>query len=65
MSEAGGNRPLAWMQEVAVAAVISTDSIYQYGMGFRHPSGAVATLIAQYLGIPAAELFPKSKIAKQ
>lgn len=63
--EAGGQRPLAWLAEIAVAAVVSTDTVYQWGCGFRNPNAAAATLVAQHIGIPAAELFPTSKIARQ
>lgn len=51
--------PMEWMQRVAVAAIVSTDTVYSWATGWRNPSRAAAELASRELGIPADELFPK------
>lgn len=58
-AKAGGDRPRAWLQMVAVAAIVSTETVYSWATGWRNPSKAAAALVAKKLRIPADELFPK------
>ncbi len=57
--KAGGSRPIEWMQGVAVAAIVSTETVYHWGLGWRTPSKSAACLVAKHLDIPAEQLFPK------
>lgn len=54
----GGSRPIEWLQRVALAAIVSTDTVYSWATGWRKPNKAAAELVSRELGIPAAELFP-------
>lgn len=54
-----GEMPREWLQRVAVAAIVSTDTVYGWATGWRNPSNAAAELASRELGIPAEELFPK------
>lgn len=58
-AKAGGSRPTEWLQGVAVAAIVSTETVYQWVRSWRNPSKSAAYLVAKHLGIPAEELFPK------
>lgn len=61
----GGNRPLEWLQRVAVAAIVSTDTVYQWALGWRNPNKAAAKMAADELGMDMDELFPNLKTARQ
>lgn len=61
----GGKRPIVWLQGVAVNAIVSTETAYQWGVGHRTPQKAAAKMVADFLGIPAEELFPNTKTARQ
>lgn len=56
-----GGMPKEWLQRVAVAAIVSTDTVYSWATGWRNPNRAAAELASRELGIPADELFPKQK----
>lgn len=58
-AKARGDRPMEWLQMVAVAAIVSTETVYSWATGWRNPSKAAAALVAKKLRIPADELFPK------
>ena len=57
--KAGGSMPTAFLAEIAEAAMVSSDTAYQWATGHRNPSRAAAHLVANHLGIPADELFPR------
>lgn len=57
--KAGGSMPIAFIAEISVAALVSCDTVYQWATGHRNPSRAAAHLVANHLGIPADELFPR------
>lgn len=59
--KAGGSKPTAFLNRVAVAAICSVEAVYQWATGWRNPSAAAAELVSRELGIPASELFPNSK----
>lgn len=61
----GGNRPLEWLQRVAVAAIVSTDTVYQWALGWRNPNKAAAKMTADELGFDMDELFPNIKNRRQ
>ena len=62
----GGNRPLEWLQRVAVAAIVSTDTVYQWALGWRNPNKAAAKMAADELGMDVDQLFPNlTKTARQ
>ena len=63
--KADGARPLAWLQGVAVAAIVSTDTVYQWALGWRKPNAAAAKLVADHLGMDVDTLFPNLKKARQ
>lgn len=54
-----GEMPKEWLQRVAVAAIVSVDTVYSWATGWRNPNRAAAELASRELGIPADELFPK------
>lgn len=54
-----GRKPKEWLQRVAVAAIVSTDTVYSWATGWRNPNRAAAELASHELGVPADELFPK------
>lgn len=61
-----GRKPKEWLQRVAVAAIVSTDTVYSWATGWRNPNSAAAELASRELGIPSDELFPKkTKGSKQ
>ena len=62
--KAGGERPVAFLQRIAVATVSSVDAVYQWALGWRNPNGSAAELASRELGIPAEELFPNSRTSK-
>lgn len=51
-------RPMEWLQRIAVAAIVSTDTVYSWATGWRKPNKAAAELVSRELGVPVAELFP-------
>lgn len=53
-----GARPLEWLQGVAVAAIVSTDTVYQWALGWRRPNRAAAKMAADHLGMDVDDLFP-------
>lgn len=53
-----GGRPLEWLQRVAVAAIVSADTVYQWALGWRNPNKAAAKMTADELGTTVEELFP-------
>lgn len=53
-----GGRPMEWLQRIAVAAIVSTDTVYSWATGWRKPNKAAAELVSRELGVPTAELFP-------
>lgn len=57
--KAGGSMPTAFLAEIAEAAMVSSNTAYQWATGWRNPSKAAAHLVANHLGIPADELFPR------
>lgn len=57
----GGSMPTAFLQRIATAAIVSTDTAYQWATGWRNPSNAAAELVSRELGIPVDELFPNRK----
>lgn len=59
MAKNNGARPLEWLQRIAVAAIVSTDTVYSWVTGWRNPSKSAAALVSRELGIPSEELFPK------
>jgi hypothetical protein len=61
----GGNRPLEWLQRVAVAAIVSTDTVYQWALGWRNPNKAAAKMAADELGMDVETLFPNLKNQRQ
>ena len=61
----GGNRPLEWLQRVAVAAIVSTDTVYQWALGWRNPNKAAAKMAADELGMDVETLFPNLKTSRQ
>lgn len=60
-AKAGGSKPTAFLNRVAVAAICSVEAVYQWATGWRNPSAAAAELVSRELGIPASELFPNQK----
>lgn len=56
-----GSRPQAFLERVAVAAIVSTDTVYQWALGWRQPNKAAAKLVADLLGTTAEELFPNNQ----
>ena len=60
-NKVGGARPMEWLQRVAVAAIVSVETAYQWGVGSRTPHKPAAALVARELGISAEELFPNIK----
>ena len=60
----GGNRPLEWLQRVAVAAIVSTDTVYQWALGWRNPNKAAAKMAADELGMDVDQLFPNLKTTR-
>ena len=60
----GGSMPTAFLQRIATAAIVSTDTAYQWATGWRNPSNAAAELVSRELGIPVDELFPNSRTSK-
>ena len=56
-----GARPIAFLERVAVAAIVSTESVYSWALGWRRPNKAAAKLVADLLGIDADELFPNTQ----
>lgn len=62
----GGSRPLEFLQRVAVAAIVSTDTVYSWATGWRNPNKASAKLVADELGMDVDQLFPNTtKTARQ
>ena len=57
--KAGGSKPSAFIQDIADAAMVSTETVIQWVGGWRNPSKAAAHLVSNHLGIPADELFPR------
>ena len=57
----GGKRPLEWLQRVAVAAIVSTDTVYQWALGWRKPNKAAAKMAADELGMDVDQIFPNLK----
>lgn len=64
-NKCGGSRPQDWLQRVAVAAIVSTDTVYQWALGWRNPNKAAAKMAADELGMDMDELFPNLKTARQ
>lgn len=60
-----GARPLEWLQGVAVAAIVSVETVYQWGVGCRTPQRAAAKMAADYLGTDPETLFPNLKKTQQ
>lgn len=60
----GGTRPLEWLQRVAVAAIVSTDTVYQWALGWRNPNKAAAKMAADELGMDVDQLFPNLKTTR-
>ena len=60
-AKAGGSKPTAFLNRVAVAAICSVEAVYQWATGWRNPSAAAAELVSRELGTPAEELFPRLK----
>lgn len=46
----GGARPIEWLQRVALAAIVSTDTVYSWATGWRNPNKAAAELVSRELG---------------
>lgn len=63
--EKAGARPMEFLRRIAVAAIVSVDTVYQWGVDLRIPSNSAAALVARELGIDAAELFPRLKERRQ
>ena len=61
----GGSRPQEWLQRVAVAAIVSTDTVYQWALGWRNPNKAAAKMAADELGMDVETLFPNLKTSRQ
>ena len=61
----GGARPQAFLERVSVAAIVSTETVYQWALGWRNPNKAAAKLVADLLGMKAEELFPNQKPMQQ
>ena len=62
----GGSRPQEWLQRVAVAAIVSTDTVYQLALGWRNPNKAAAKMAADELGMDVETLFPQlTKTSRQ
>ena len=62
-AKAGGNRPNEWLQRIALAAIVSTETVYSWATGWRSPNKAAAELVSRELGIPALDLFPRKEKA--
>ena len=62
-AKAGGNRPNEWLQRIALAAIVSTETVYSWATGWRIPNKAAAELVSRELGIPAIDLFPRKEKA--
>jgi transcriptional regulator with XRE-family HTH domain len=60
-----GERPLAWMQEVADATGMTPEAVYQWGKGFRIPNASSQRIIAELLGQDIDTLFPNLKNQRQ
>ena len=60
-AKAGGNRPNEWLQRIALAAIVSTETVYSWATGWRSPNKAAAELVSRELGIPALDLFPRKE----
>lgn len=56
-----GARPKEFLERVAVAAIVSTESVYSWALGWRRPNKAAAKLVADLLGMDADELFPNTQ----
>lgn len=56
---------MEWLQRVAVAAIVSTDTVYQWALGWRNPNKAAAKMTADELGFDMDELFPNIKNRRQ
>lgn len=56
-----GARPMEFLERMAVAAIVSIEAVYQWGMGWRNPNKAAAKLVADELGTTAEELFPNNQ----
>ena len=60
-----GERPLAWMQEIADATGMTVEAVYQWGKGFRIPNASAQRIIAELLGQDIDTLFPTAKTLQQ
>jgi hypothetical protein len=60
-----GGRPSEFLQRVAVAAIVSTDTVYQWALGWRNPGRAAAKMAADELGMEVETLFPNLKTPRQ
>lgn len=60
-AKCGGERPADFLKRIAVAAIVSTETVYSWATGWRNPSKAAASLVARELGAEASELFPARK----
>lgn len=60
-----GGRPSEFLQRVAVAAIVSTDTVYQWALGWRNPGKAAAKMAADELGMDVDTLFPNIKTQRQ
>lgn len=62
----GGSRPQEWLHRVAVASIVSVDTVYQWALGWRNPNKAAAKMAADELGMDVETLFPQlSKTSRQ
>ena len=51
---------------MAVAAIVSTDTVYQWALGWRNPNKAAAKMAADELGMDVETLFPQlTKTSRQ
>ena len=64
-NKCGGSRPQEWLQRVAVAAIVSVDTVYQWALGWRNPNKAAAKMAADELGMDVETLFPNLKTSRQ
>lgn len=62
---AKGERPMEWLQEIAVVTGMTVDAAYQWGIGCRTPNPAAQRFIAEALGESIEELFPNTKKTRQ
>lgn len=53
-----GARPKDFLKRVAVAAIVSTETVYSWALGWRSPNKAAAKLVAEELDMSVEELFP-------